>query len=77
MTLVPNWNLKALIRQKHGLQLLFADRVHLTEMRLSKIVCGRRQPTPDERRRIAEALGVEEAEVFPTQEEVVTAGSTA
>ena len=70
MILVPNWNLKALIRQKHGLQLLFADRIEMTEMRLSKIICRRRVPTANERERIAKALGVPEGEIFHEPEAV-------
>jgi transcriptional regulator with XRE-family HTH domain len=60
-----NYKLKAFIREQFGLQMNFATRVSLTEMQVSKIVCGRRQPTADEQQRIAEALDVEVETLFP------------
>ena len=45
-------------------QYVLAARTGLSETRVSRLVCGRSQPTADERRRLAEALGIEEAMLF-------------
>lgn len=47
-------------------QYALAARAGMSETRLSRIVQGRLQPTPAERKRIAEALGIPEADLFPT-----------
>jgi plasmid maintenance system antidote protein VapI len=45
-------------------QYQIAREVGLTENELSRIVRGRRVATPDERRRLATALGVAEPDIF-------------
>lgn len=46
-------------------QYALAARAGMSETRLSRIVQGRLQPTQAERERLADALGVAEAELFP------------
>jgi len=48
-------------------QYVVAKRAGLSETRLSRIVQGRLQPTPDERRRLARVLGASENELFGAQ----------
>lgn len=47
-------------------QYAVAAQVGMSETRLSRIVQGRVEPTPEERKRLSEALGVPEAELFPS-----------
>lgn len=45
-------------------QYRIAQRAGIDETRLSRVAVGRIKPTPDERRRIAAAVGKAEAELF-------------
>lgn len=45
-----------------------ARRAKLSETVVSRIAAGRRAATPEERRRLARALGLGEAELFRTDE---------
>lgn len=57
-------NRKFAILQKFGCQADLAQAIGLSENTLSKIVVGRRQPSEDQARRIAEALQVPVEELF-------------
>lgn len=57
-------NLKMAIAARFKTQLAFAREVGLHSIALSKIVNGWREPTPVERRRIAEALDADEGWLF-------------
>ena len=59
-----NDKLKAYLAQTGRRQYQIAREAGLTENELSRIVRGRRSPTPDERRRLAVALGVAEPDIF-------------
>jgi len=56
--------LKLLLLERREPQYLIAVKVGLSESQFSRIVRGRRVPTSDERARIADVLGVREAELF-------------
>jgi transcriptional regulator with XRE-family HTH domain len=59
-----NDKLKTYLAQTGRRQYQIAREAGLTENELSRIVRGRRSPTPDERRRLAVALGVAEPDIF-------------
>ncbi len=59
-----NAKLKLCLSQTGRRQYQIAREVGLTENELSRIVRGRRSATPDERRRLALALGMTERELF-------------
>jgi len=59
--------LKVAMLESQWTQIDLARRVSISESRLSKIVHAHVDPTPDERRRLAEALGVEEAMLFEVE----------
>jgi transcriptional regulator with XRE-family HTH domain len=60
--------LRRLLIEKSERQYELAQRAGFTETRLSRIACGRAEPTKDECARLANALGVTEAEIFaPSQ----------
>ena len=59
-----NLKLKTEILQRFSHQYLFARLIGMGENRLSAIVRERQQPNADERTAIAEALGVDEADLF-------------
>ena len=59
-----NEKLKQRLAQTGRRQYQIAREVGLTENELSRIVRGRRVATPDERRRLATALGVAEPDIF-------------
>jgi transcriptional regulator with XRE-family HTH domain len=56
--------LKLLLLERREPQYSFAAKVGLSESQFSRIVRGRRIAKPEERARIADALGVPEHEVF-------------
>jgi transcriptional regulator with XRE-family HTH domain len=56
--------LKVAILQKYGRQADFAEELGLCETILSRIVCGRRAPTEEQKRIISRKLGVSESELF-------------
>lgn len=56
--------LKLLIVESGTPQYVLAAQVGVNETRMSRIARGRSPPTPDERARIAAALGVPESSVF-------------
>ena len=58
--------LKSILYQEGRRQSWLAERAGLTESRMSYIVNGLR-PSEDEARRIAEALGRDRGDVFPTE----------
>jgi len=58
--------LKSILYQEGRRQSWLAERAGLTESRMSYIVNGLR-PSEDEARRIAEALGRDSGDVFPTE----------
>ncbi len=58
--------LKLALLRRGELQYEFASRLGIGETRLSRIVRGRVDPTPEERKGIAKALGMTEAELFPS-----------
>jgi transcriptional regulator with XRE-family HTH domain len=58
--------LKLAIISAHARQYEVAQRAQMTETRLSRLVTGREQATADERKRLADALGVPENVLFPT-----------
>ena len=62
-----NLVLKFSILQKFGRQADFAQATGLGETILSRIVCGRRQPTDEQKSIIAKKLGVPAGELFPCQ----------
>jgi transcriptional regulator with XRE-family HTH domain len=62
-----NMILKISILQKFGRQADFAQATGLGETLLSKIVCGRRSPTDEQKSIIAQKLGVPAGELFPCQ----------
>jgi transcriptional regulator with XRE-family HTH domain len=57
--------LKLALLRRGERQYELASRLGIGETRLSRIVRGRVEATPEERARIAEALGVPERELFP------------
>lgn len=57
--------LKRHLIEKSERQYELAQRTGLTETRLSRIACGRAEPTKDERAKLAGALGVAERDIFP------------
>ena len=62
--------LKKLLIERGERQYTVAQRASLTETRLSRIACGRAEATPDERKRIAVALGLKVAQIFDTEQGV-------
>ena len=60
-----NLNLKFVILGRYPTQADFAQVVGLHETRLSRIICGRVTPTPDERARIIRTLGISDDDLFP------------
>ena len=56
--------LKLLLLERRQPQYEFAVQAGLSESQFSRIIRGRRVPTPEERARIARALGVAEQELF-------------
>jgi transcriptional regulator with XRE-family HTH domain len=58
----------ALLRSGEA-QYELASRLGIGETRLSRIVRGRVRPTPEERKGIAEELGVPEADLFPSTDQ--------
>lgn len=56
--------LKAAILASGSHQYQLAKRTGITETRLSRLVTGRDAPTADERRALADALGVAEEDLF-------------
>ncbi len=65
-----NLRLKTEILKRFPHQCAFAREIRMGENRLSAIVRERQQPSADERIAITQALGVEEAELFPRAEPV-------
>lgn len=61
----PNYELKAAIITHHGTQVRFSQKVNIPELRISQIIHGRAIPTEDEKRIIAQELGIEVYEAFP------------
>jgi len=59
-----NAKLKEFLAQTGRRQYQIAREVGLTENELSRIVRGRRPPTADERKRLAQVLGVTEPDLF-------------
>ena len=57
--------IKVALLRRGELQYEFASRLGMGETRLSRIVRGRVDPTAEERKDIADALGLPEAELFP------------
>ena len=57
--------LKISILEKKGSQSALAREIEVCESLISKIVQGRRQPTPEQRQAISKALGAPEHELFP------------
>jgi transcriptional regulator with XRE-family HTH domain len=62
---MKNFKLKARAIEKFGTQIRFAEAVQISELRLSRLIHGRSQPTAEEKRIISEQLGVPELEIFP------------
>ena len=62
-----NLVLKFVILQKFGRQADFAQATGLNETLLSKIICGRRLPTAEQKSIIAQKLGVSAGELLPYQ----------
>lgn len=60
-----NIALKMAILQKCGNQTLFARQVEMGESIISRIIHGYREPTADEKRIIAQKLGLSEEALFP------------
>ncbi len=60
-----NFALKAAIYRRGLRQMQAAEAVGLTETSFSHVVTGRRPPSDDVRKRLAEILEVYEAELFP------------
>lgn len=56
--------LRIAIWQKFKHQVDFARATGFTEQKISKIVCGRQEPTAAEKQIICEKLGVRENEIF-------------
>ena len=44
-----------------------ARQARMTETRLSRLACGRAEPTEQEKLRLAEALGLDVPELFPSR----------
>jgi transcriptional regulator with XRE-family HTH domain len=61
-----NMRLKMALVGAGDRQFVLAARIGMSETRLSRIVRGRVEPTTDERKRIADALGLTEEELFPS-----------
>jgi transcriptional regulator with XRE-family HTH domain len=59
--------LKMALLRKREAQYELAARVGISETRLSRIVQGRAEPTEVERKSIANALGMPEADLFSTE----------
>ena len=59
-----NAKLKLFLSRTGRRQYEIAREIGLTENELSRIVRGRRPATPEERRRLAQALGLSERELF-------------
>ncbi len=59
-----NLNLKLAILKNFRNQADFAKEVGLSETVLSRIIMGRRMPTPEQKRIIAEKLGASDYELF-------------
>lgn len=77
MSRTVNLTLKMAILASTPTQWEFAREVGLTEFRLSGIIHGRVVPTPAERARIAQALGVAERRLFPASTAARNPASTA
>jgi cyanate lyase len=60
-----NFALKVAIIQKCGNQTVFARQVGLGETIISRIIRGYREASPDEKKIIAETLGLPEEALFP------------
>lgn len=58
--------LKMKLLERPEPQYELAARAGMSETRLSRIIRGRIQPTAEERKKLAEVLGVPEAELFPS-----------
>jgi transcriptional regulator with XRE-family HTH domain len=63
-TAIMNAKLKIFLAQTGRRQYQIAREAGLSENELSRIVRGRRSPTPDERKKLALVLGVAEPELF-------------
>jgi transcriptional regulator with XRE-family HTH domain len=63
-TTIMNAKLKILLTRTGRRQYQIAREAGLSENELSRIVRGRRSPTPDERKKLALVLGVAEPELF-------------
>ena len=59
-----NLRLKTRIIEKGIRQYDVAQQVRMTETRLSRVITGRIDPTPEEEIKIADALGVPREELF-------------
>jgi len=59
-----NYELKNALLRSGAPQYEIARRAGLNETALSRIVRGRRSATPDERQKLAKALGMDEAMLF-------------
>jgi hypothetical protein len=54
-----NLELKIALIRKYGSQIRAAKPLRIEESKLSRIVQGHREPTPEERERLRKALGVD------------------
>ncbi len=66
-----NKKLKSAIFSLYETQAEFAEDLGINDTLLSKIIRGRREPTPELRQKISQKLGVEEREVFEAEEQYV------
>lgn len=70
--LTPNLALKVAIVQSGKNQRLIARKTRIPETRLSHIVRGRLEATPDERATLAKTLQRPEADLFPMSEAIAS-----
>ena len=59
-----NLRLKSLILERFRAQFYVARALGISEDRLSRIIHGRREPTPEERKAICRILNVKQEDIF-------------
>jgi hypothetical protein len=62
------WDFKRIIHQKCGNQVELSRKVLMGECKVSRIIRGIQQPSPEEAEVIARVLGVPVEELFPSRE---------
>ncbi len=63
-----NIKLKIKIFEVYGVQADLAAETEISESVLSRIVCGRRTPTPEQRKILSQKLKTDEIEIFECED---------